>query len=80
MGNECCLRSVREKIMESTNSLVPVEVVGLDMEDEREEAFDEAVGKAWKVLGRLDALVNCYAYEGIYLYGSAVKHCFGLIY
>ncbi|XWS30518.1 hypothetical protein CRYUN_Cryun24cG0124700 [Craigia yunnanensis] len=64
MGNECCLRSIREKIMDSTNSLVPVEVVGLDMEDERKEAFDEAVDKAWQVFGRLDALVNCYAYEG----------------
>ncbi|XVE67669.1 hypothetical protein DITRI_Ditri09bG0006600 [Diplodiscus trichospermus] len=64
MGNECCLRSVREKIMDSTERVAQVEVVGLDMEDEREGAFDEAVDKAWKVLGHLDALVNCYAYEG----------------
>lgn len=64
MGNECCLRSVREKIMDSTDSVVSVEVVGLDMEDERQGAFDEAVDKAWKVFGHLDAFVNCYAYEG----------------
>ncbi|EOY02842.1 NAD(P)-binding Rossmann-fold superfamily protein isoform 1 [Theobroma cacao] len=64
MGNECCLRSVKDNIMDSTNSAVPVEVVGLDMEDEREGAFDEAVDKAWKVLGSLDALVHCYAFEG----------------
>ncbi|XP_022740660.1 uncharacterized protein LOC111292505 isoform X2 [Durio zibethinus] len=64
MGNECCLRSVREKIMDSTNNVVPIEVVGLDMEEEREGAFDEAVDKAWKAFGSIDALVNCYAYEG----------------
>ncbi|XVF13891.1 hypothetical protein REPUB_Repub09cG0008300 [Reevesia pubescens] len=64
MGNECCLRSVREKIMDSTNNVVPIEVVGLDMEEERDGAFDEAVDKAWKVFGSIDALVNCYAYEG----------------
>ncbi|XWS40570.1 hypothetical protein CRYUN_Cryun17cG0006900 [Craigia yunnanensis] len=64
MGNECYLRSVREKIMDSTKTVVPVEVIGLDIEEERERAFDEAVDKAWKVYGRLDALVNCYSYEG----------------
>ncbi|XVF57762.1 hypothetical protein PTKIN_Ptkin07bG0008000 [Pterospermum kingtungense] len=64
MGNECCLWSVREKIVDLTNNVALVEVVGLEMEEEREEAFDEAVDKAWKVFGHLDALVNCYAYEG----------------
>ncbi|KAA3455875.1 putative oxidoreductase YohF-like [Gossypium australe] len=64
MGNEWCLRNVREKLMESTNGVVPMEVVGLDMEAEREGAFDEAVDKAWNVFGHLDALLNCYAYEG----------------
>ncbi|XVF60014.1 hypothetical protein PTKIN_Ptkin08bG0008300 [Pterospermum kingtungense] len=64
MGNESCLRSVRDKIMDSTNNMFPIEVVGLDMEDEREAAFDEAVDKAWKAFGCLDAFVNCYAYEG----------------
>ncbi|MBA0791573.1 hypothetical protein Gohar_016147 [Gossypium harknessii] len=65
MGNEWCLRSVREKKMGSINdNIVPIEVVGLDMEEEREGIFDEAVDKAWKVFGSIDAFVNCYAYEG----------------
>ncbi|KAK8607336.1 hypothetical protein V6N13_053077 [Hibiscus sabdariffa] len=64
MGNESCLRSVRKKIMDSTNNMVPIEVVGLDLEEGREAAFDEAVDKAWKVFGFFDAFVNCYAYEG----------------
>ncbi|KAL4367961.1 hypothetical protein GQ457_05G011320 [Hibiscus cannabinus] len=64
MGNESCLRSVRKKIMDSTNSMVPIEVVGLDLEEGREAAFDEAVDKAWKVFGFIDSFVNCYAYEG----------------
>ncbi|OMO99384.1 Glucose/ribitol dehydrogenase [Corchorus olitorius] len=64
MGNECCLRSARQKIMDSTNNVVQIEVVGLDMEEERQAAFDEAVDKAWKVFGHLDALVHCSAYEG----------------
>ncbi|PPD76208.1 hypothetical protein GOBAR_DD26868 [Gossypium barbadense] len=65
MGNEWCLRSVIEKIMGSINdNIVPIEVVGLDMEEEREGIFDEAVDKAWKVFGSIDAFVNCYAYEG----------------
>ncbi|GMI67485.1 hypothetical protein like AT3G01980 [Hibiscus trionum] len=64
MGNEYCSRSVRKKIMDSTNNAVPIEVVGLAMEEEREAAFDEAVDKAWKVFGSIDAFVNCYTYEG----------------
>lgn len=67
MGNEWCLRSVREKILGSmNNNMVPIEVVGLDMEEEREGIFDEAVDKAWNVFGSIDAFVNCYAYEGRY--------------
>lgn len=81
MGNEWCLRIVREKTMELTNNAGLVELVGLDMEEEREEAFDEAVDKAWKLLGHLDALVNCYAYEGnIYVLGSALNIVLDLIY
>ncbi|KAK4786148.1 hypothetical protein SAY86_002837 [Trapa natans] len=41
-----------------------VEVVGLDMEEEREAAFEEAVDKACNLLGNLDAFVNYYTYEG----------------
>ncbi|XP_059669963.1 uncharacterized protein LOC132315638 [Cornus florida] len=64
MGDESNLRSVAEKIRGSLNGSVVVEVVGLDMEDEREAVFDEAVDKACRILGKLDAFVNCYTYEG----------------
>lgn len=64
MGNESCLRRVAEKISGSVNGAVPVEVVGVDMEDEREGAFGEAVDKACRILGNLDAFVNCFMYEG----------------
>ncbi|XP_039009859.1 D-erythrulose reductase-like [Hibiscus syriacus] len=64
MGNEGCLRSARERIMGSVKNAVSVEVIGLNMEDAREGIFDDAVDKAWKAYGHLDALVNCYAYEG----------------
>ena len=61
--------------MDSTKNVAQVEVVGLDMEEEREGAFDEAVDKAWKVFGHLDALVNCFAYEGISTW-ICCKYCF----
>jgi hypothetical protein len=63
MGNENTLKDVSATI---TNDLkeVSIEIVGLDMEDEREAVFDEAVEKTWNILGKVDALVNCYTYEG----------------
>ncbi|GAV64255.1 adh_short_C2 domain-containing protein [Cephalotus follicularis] len=64
VGNENCLRSVAEKITGSLKGEVPVEVVGLNMEEEREEAFIDAVNKAWDIMGNLDAFVHCYSYEG----------------
>lgn len=65
MGNESSVRRAAEKIMDSTNGVVVgVEVVGLDMEEDKEAVYDEAVDKACKILGNLDALVHCYAYEG----------------
>ncbi|CAK9175136.1 unnamed protein product [Ilex paraguariensis] len=64
MGNESQLRSVAKKIMESLKGAAGIDVVGLDMEEEREAVFDEAVDKACRILGHLDALVNCYSYEG----------------
>lgn len=64
MGDEGQLKSAAEKIRGSLNGAVSMDVVGLDMEDEREGSFDEAVEKARKILGRVDALVNCYSYEG----------------
>lgn len=47
-----------------------VEVVGVDMEDEREATFDEAVNKACRILGNLDAFVHCYTYEGMFIVWS----------
>ncbi|KAA8548249.1 hypothetical protein F0562_004490 [Nyssa sinensis] len=64
MGNEESLTSVAEKIMGSLKGGVVVDVVGLDLEEEKEAVFDEAVHKACKILGNLDAFVHCYAYEG----------------
>ncbi|XP_030515617.2 3-oxoacyl-[acyl-carrier-protein] reductase FabG [Rhodamnia argentea] len=64
MGDEKGLRSVRERIVGSLDGAAAVEVVGLDMEEEREGAFEEAVDKACNVLGGLDAFVHCYTYEG----------------
>lgn len=64
MGNEGQLRGLAEKIKSSLKGDVTVEVVGMDMEEEREAVFDEAVGRAWSILGNLDAFVQCYSYEG----------------
>ncbi|PON95402.1 Glucose/ribitol dehydrogenase [Trema orientale] len=64
MGNESYLQSVAQKIVGSVKGAKPVEVVGLDMEEEREAAFDAAVDKACKTLGNLDAFVHSYTYEG----------------
>lgn len=72
MGNEGQLRSAAEKIRGSLDGVVFVEVVGLDMEDEREGAFDEAVEKATRLLGGVDALVNCYSYEGQLLFSPVI--------
>ncbi|KAF3618610.1 putative CONSTANS interacting protein 6 [Capsicum annuum] len=64
MGNERQLKSVADNIKQSLQGSTAVEVVGLDMTEDRETAFDEAVDKAWKIFGKLDALVHCYFYEG----------------
>ncbi|XP_050231260.1 uncharacterized protein LOC126680226 [Mercurialis annua] len=64
MGNENSLRGIAEKITGSINGGFPVKVVGLDMEEEKEEAFDEAVEKASRILEKFDAFVHCYSYEG----------------
>lgn len=65
VGNERRLSSVAEKMMGSLKGGQPVEVVGLDMEEDREGAFDDAVHKACQILGNLDAFVHCYTYEGM---------------
>ncbi|CAN0925071.1 3-oxoacyl-[acyl-carrier-protein] reductase FabG [Linum grandiflorum] len=64
MGNEDSLRRVSEKITSSIKGAATVEVVGMDMEEEREHVFAEAVDKATMILGNLDAFVHCYFYEG----------------
>ncbi|GFP98996.1 levodione reductase [Phtheirospermum japonicum] len=64
MGNEEQLRSAADKIKRSLSGVVLIDVVELDMEEEREAVFAEAVEKARTVLGSLDAFANCYSYEG----------------
>ncbi|KAJ8752469.1 hypothetical protein K2173_004757 [Erythroxylum novogranatense] len=64
MGNENCLRNLAEKITSSIEDLIPIKVVEVDMEDDREEHFSDAVDKACRILGKLDAFVHCYSYEG----------------
>jgi len=63
MGEASSLRIIARKITESVTDSV-VEVVELDMENENESVFHDAVDKACKILGKLDAFVNCYSYEG----------------
>jgi len=41
-----------------------VQVVELNMEDQSESVFHHSVDKACQILGKLDAFVNCYSYEG----------------
>lgn len=55
---------VKDRFIGSRDVSGSVEVVGLDMEEEREAAFEEAVDKACNLLGNFDAFVNCYTYEG----------------
>nr|AFK34907.1 unknown [Lotus japonicus] len=64
MGDETRLRSIAHEITRSLPDSSVVQVVGLDMEDESESAFHDAVGKACEILGKLDAFVNCFTYEG----------------
>uniref|UniRef100_A0A1J3JDN0 3-oxoacyl-[acyl-carrier-protein] reductase FabG n=1 Tax=Noccaea caerulescens TaxID=107243 RepID=A0A1J3JDN0_NOCCA len=64
MGNEASLRSIVEKIRDSVEGAFPVELIGIDMEADSEEAFDCAVQKAWTCLGNLDAFLNCYTCHG----------------
>ncbi|KAL9246040.1 hypothetical protein vseg_019624 [Gypsophila vaccaria] len=64
MGNEGHLRRIADRISDSVNTANAIEVVELDMENDSEAIFDNAVDKACHILGKLDAFVNCYAYEG----------------
>lgn len=64
VGNDNCLRSMVGEIISSLKGINYIEVVGLNMEEDKEAAFDGAVAMAWKLLGTVDAFVNCYVYEG----------------
>ncbi|XP_028771373.1 uncharacterized protein LOC114728621 [Neltuma alba] len=64
VGDETCLRSIADQIMGSLKGVAPVEVIGLDIEQEREAVFRDAVHKACDALGYFDAFVNCFVYEG----------------
>ncbi|KAG4930098.1 hypothetical protein JHK86_047059 [Glycine max] len=66
LGDQNSLRSIANKIMDSLSlaDRSTVQVVGLDMEDQSESTFHHSVDKACQILGKLDAFVNCYAYEG----------------
>ncbi|KAI4348330.1 hypothetical protein L6164_009065 [Bauhinia variegata] len=64
MGDESYLRSVGDRIRGSLKGAAAVEVIGVDMEQDREEAFHEAVDRACKILGRLDVFINCNSYHG----------------
>lgn len=68
MGDENSLRGMVGEIMGSLHGIEPIDVVGLDFEEENEATFDEAVDKAWMLLGKLDAFVNCYSYEGNFFF------------
>ena len=50
--------------MASIDGVLPVEVIGLDVEQDNEAAFGDAVNKACDSLGYFDAFVNCFHYEG----------------
>ncbi|KAL0924518.1 hypothetical protein M5K25_005353 [Dendrobium thyrsiflorum] len=64
MGDENDLQSLVREITSSLKGSTPIELVGLNMEEESEVIFDNAVDKAWKLLGSVDAFVNCHLYEG----------------
>ncbi|GAA0181301.1 reductase [Lithospermum erythrorhizon] len=64
VGDKSKLGGVAEKINNSLEGTFTVDVVGLDMEQDQEAMFEEAVEKTCLILGGLDAYVNCYSYEG----------------
>ncbi|GAB4834261.1 hypothetical protein Ancab_032527 [Ancistrocladus abbreviatus] len=64
MGNESCLRRFSEKIAESFKDINAIEVIGMNMEENKEAVFTAAVEKACEVLGNVDAFLHCYTYEG----------------
>lgn len=63
-GDKNVVSSMAREISGSLKGINQVEFVGLNMEEDTEANFDEAVDIAWKLFGMLDAFVNCYVYEG----------------
>lgn len=67
MGDEDVLQSMVADITSSLEGIDQFKVIGLNMAEEGEAAFDVAMDKAWKSLGALDSFINCYIFEGICL-------------
>ncbi|KAH9298117.1 hypothetical protein KI387_029799, partial [Taxus chinensis] len=61
-GNGSGLANTMKRLKNCLNDNI-VGVVELDMNG-TESLVDEAIHRAWCSLGQIDALVNCYAYEG----------------
>ncbi|URE40317.1 short chain dehydrogenase [Musa troglodytarum] len=64
MGDKNQLQKMVGDMASSLKEVNAFKIVGLNMEEDLEAVFDEAVDLAWKLLGTLDAFVNCCAYEG----------------
>lgn len=66
MGDQSSLRTIAHGIADSLSlpDAAALQVLQLDMEDQTESAFFHSVDKACQILGKLDAFVNCYTYEG----------------
>ncbi|XP_078169813.1 uncharacterized protein LOC144564151 [Carex rostrata] len=64
MGDERSLTGLAGEVLSSLDKSKQIQVVNLNFEEEKESAFDSAVGLAWSIYGGLDAFVNCYTYEG----------------
>lgn len=65
MGDESLLRIAADEIIKMVKGGERIDVVGIDMECEHIEGFENCVDKAFRILGKFDAFVNCYTYEGI---------------
>lgn len=64
IGDEHALKIVAGEIARSVRGADPVEVIDLDMEEDREDVFAAVIDEASSMLGKIDAFVNCYSYEG----------------
>ncbi len=66
VGDEGALAGTAEEARRGGGGGDAVAVVGLDLHGCDEAAVDAAVGTAWRCFDGLDAMVNCYSYEGPY--------------